>query len=155
MPTDDERTQIAEAKAAHPDAPLGPAEEFLYTLASIPELHARLSLWQFNYVFQQVEEVGWRVEGGKGGEWEGWRRWVGWWRVRRWRVGGWRVGRVEGGGWEEWRVGKVEGGRWRSEEWRVEGGDEGGRCGGWEGWRVGRVEGGKRERKQVGGWLAR
>ena len=57
MPTDDERTTIADAKAAKPDIPLGPAEEFLYTLASIPELQARLKLWRFNYVFQQVEEV--------------------------------------------------------------------------------------------------
>ena len=57
MPTDDERTMIADAKAAKPDIPLGPAEEFLHTLSSIPELKARLSLWRFNYVFQQVEEV--------------------------------------------------------------------------------------------------
>lgn len=57
MPTDDERTMLAEAKAAKPDIPLGPAEEFLYTLASIPELKARLSLWRFNYVFKQIEEV--------------------------------------------------------------------------------------------------
>lgn len=70
MPTDDERAMIAERRAAKPDIPLGPAEEFLYTLASIPELHARLSLWRFNYVFQQVEEV--RIgEGGGRGEWEG------------------------------------------------------------------------------------
>lgn len=57
MPTDDERAMLAEAKASKPDTPLGPAEEFLYTLASIPELRARLSLWRFNYVFKQVEEV--------------------------------------------------------------------------------------------------
>ncbi len=55
--TPDEKTAIAEAKAAKPDIPLGVAEEFLHTLASIPELKARLSLWRFNYVFQQVEEV--------------------------------------------------------------------------------------------------
>ena len=48
---------IAEAKAAKPDIPLEPAEEFLYTLSSIPELKARLSLLKFNYEFQQVEEV--------------------------------------------------------------------------------------------------
>ena len=40
---------IAEAKAAKPDLPLEPAEEFLYTLSSIPELKARLSLLKFNY----------------------------------------------------------------------------------------------------------
>ena len=56
--TPDEKTAIAEAKAAKPDIPLGLAEEFLHTLASIPELHARLSLWRFNYVFHQMEEVG-------------------------------------------------------------------------------------------------
>ena len=74
---------IAEAKAAKPDIPLEPAEEFLYTLSSIPELKARLSLLKFNYEFQQVEEVcmlfvcegrrgggkrGRRGEGGGGGE---------------------------------------------------------------------------------------
>ena len=57
MPTDEERTMIADAKAAKPDIPLEPAEEFLYTLSSIPELKARLSLLKFNYEFQQVEEV--------------------------------------------------------------------------------------------------
>ncbi len=57
MPTDDERAMLAEAKAAKPDTPLGHAEEFLYTLSSIPELRARLSLWRFNYVFKQLEEV--------------------------------------------------------------------------------------------------
>lgn len=49
---------LAEAKASKPDIPLGPAEDFLYTLTSIPELKARLGLWRFNYVFKQVEEVG-------------------------------------------------------------------------------------------------
>ena len=57
MPTDDERTSLAEAKASKPDIPLGPAEDFLFTLASIPEVKARLSLWRFNYVFKQIEEA--------------------------------------------------------------------------------------------------
>ena len=57
MPTEEERSQIQEARANNPDVPLGPAEEFLYTLSSIPELHARLSLWRFNFVFHSVEEV--------------------------------------------------------------------------------------------------
>jgi hypothetical protein len=56
MPTDEERTQITEARASQPDVPLGPAEEFLYTLTTIPELKARLSLWRFNFQFQQAEE---------------------------------------------------------------------------------------------------
>ncbi len=56
MPTDEERTSIQEAHSNHPDLPLGPAEEFLFTLSSIPELKARLCLWKFNYSFQAAEE---------------------------------------------------------------------------------------------------
>ena len=56
MPSDDERTTIQEARLQRPDLPLGPAEDFLYTLSSVPELKARLSLWKFNYVFQSSEE---------------------------------------------------------------------------------------------------
>lgn len=52
MPTDEDRASIQEARAARPDVPLGPAEEFLFTLSSIPELKARLSLWRFIYAFQ-------------------------------------------------------------------------------------------------------
>ena len=66
MPTDDERTQITEARASQPDVPLGPAEEFLYTLTTIPELKARLSLWRFNFQFQQSEEV-WGMGNGRMG----------------------------------------------------------------------------------------
>ena len=87
MPKDEERAMIAESRAANPDIPLGPAEEFLYTLASIPELHARLSLWRFNYVFQQVEEV---RRGGRG------RREKGMGGGRGWEEGG--DGRREEGG---------------------------------------------------------
>lgn len=56
MPTDEEKTSIQEKRTAHPDLPLGPAEDFLFTLASIPELSARLNLWRFNYHFQSLEE---------------------------------------------------------------------------------------------------
>ena len=56
MPTDDERVTIQEAHSSQPDLPLGKAEEFLFTLSSIPELKARLSLWKFNYTFQSSEE---------------------------------------------------------------------------------------------------
>lgn len=56
MPTEDERTMIQEAHSKHPDIPLGPAEEFLFTLSSVPELKARLSLWKFVFSFQSVEE---------------------------------------------------------------------------------------------------
>ena len=69
MPTDDERTQITEARTSHPDVPLGPAEEFLYTLSTIPELKARLSLWRFNFQFQQMEEVWGNGDMGMG-EWK-------------------------------------------------------------------------------------
>ena len=58
-PTDDEKASIQEAlqeaRKENPDTVLGPAEEFLHTLSTIPELQARLSLWRFNYVFQSVE----------------------------------------------------------------------------------------------------
>ena len=70
MPTDDERTQITEARASQPDVPLGPAEEFLYTLTTIPELKARLSLWRFNFQFQQAEEV-WEQGNGRMREYKG------------------------------------------------------------------------------------
>ena len=60
-PTDEEKTSIQEAlqeaRKENPDTVLGPAEEFLHTLSTIPELEARLSLWRFNYVFQSVESV--------------------------------------------------------------------------------------------------
>lgn len=57
MPTDDEKAQIMDARVSQPDTPMGPAEEFLYALCTIPELKARLSLWRFNFHFQQMEEV--------------------------------------------------------------------------------------------------
>ena len=57
MRTDDERTSLAEAKASKPDIPLGPAEDFLFIRASIPEVKARLSLWRFNSIFKQIEEA--------------------------------------------------------------------------------------------------
>lgn len=57
MPTLDERKLINQLKIANPDTPLAPAEDFCHTLASIPELDARLNLLRFSSVFQQVEEV--------------------------------------------------------------------------------------------------
>ena len=47
MPTEEERQKIEEAQLANPDVPLGPAENFLMTLASIGGLAARLQLWAF------------------------------------------------------------------------------------------------------------
>ncbi|KAK9659795.1 Formin Homology 2 Domain, partial [Popillia japonica] len=37
LPTEEERTKIQEAQAANPDLPLGSAEQFLLTLASISD----------------------------------------------------------------------------------------------------------------------
>lgn len=56
-PTKDEEDQIRDARAENPNLPLGPAEEFLYTLSTIPELKARLSLWKFRFSFKAFEEV--------------------------------------------------------------------------------------------------
>lgn len=55
MPTEEERVLIQEKHAERPDLPLGIAEDFLYTLSSITELEARLSLWKFDYTFQSSE----------------------------------------------------------------------------------------------------
>ncbi|CAH1986012.1 unnamed protein product [Acanthoscelides obtectus] len=55
LPTEEERTKIQEAQAANPDLPLGSAEQFLLTLASISELPARLKLWAFKLDFENTE----------------------------------------------------------------------------------------------------
>lgn len=55
LPTEEERTKIQEAQAANPDVPLGSAEQFLLTLASISELPARLKLWAFKLDFENSE----------------------------------------------------------------------------------------------------
>jgi len=57
LPTEDERTRIQEAQAANPDTPLGSAEQFLLTLASISELPARLKLWAFKLDYENFEKV--------------------------------------------------------------------------------------------------
>ena len=57
LPTEEERSRIQEAQAAHPDLPLGSAEQFLLTLASISELPARLKLWAFKLDFENSEKV--------------------------------------------------------------------------------------------------
>jgi FH1/FH2 domain-containing protein 3 len=56
LPTEDERNRIQEAHMAHPDVPLGSAEQFLLTLASITELPARLKLWAFKLDYENVEK---------------------------------------------------------------------------------------------------
>ncbi|CAH1113145.1 unnamed protein product, partial [Psylliodes chrysocephalus] len=55
LPTEEERTKIQEAQASNPDIPLGSAEQFLLTLASISELPARLKLWAFKLDFENSE----------------------------------------------------------------------------------------------------
>ncbi|KAL2762280.1 FH1/FH2 domain-containing protein 1 isoform 2 [Daubentonia madagascariensis] len=55
MPTDEEQQKIEEAQLANPDIPLGPAENFLMTLASIGGLAARLQLWAFKLDYDTME----------------------------------------------------------------------------------------------------
>ncbi|XP_022165598.1 FH1/FH2 domain-containing protein 3 isoform X1 [Myzus persicae] len=56
LPSDEERNKIQEAQSACPDLPLGSAEQFLLTLASISELPARLKLWSFKLDYENVEK---------------------------------------------------------------------------------------------------
>ncbi|CAH0401865.1 unnamed protein product [Chilo suppressalis] len=55
LPTEDEKIKIQEAQYANPDLPLGSAEQFLLTLASINELSSRLKLWVFKLDFDNSE----------------------------------------------------------------------------------------------------
>jgi hypothetical protein len=57
LPTEEEKNRIIEAQMANSDVPLGNAEQFLLTLASIVELEARLKLWLFKLDFDNVELV--------------------------------------------------------------------------------------------------
>jgi len=61
LPTDEERGKIQEAQLSNPELPLGSAEQFLLTLASISELEARLKLWAFRLDFDN-SEVGYHSE---------------------------------------------------------------------------------------------
>ncbi|XP_041673623.1 uncharacterized protein LOC121529745 isoform X3 [Drosophila eugracilis] len=56
LPTDEERGKIQEAQLSNPELPLGSAEQFLLTLASISELEARLKLWAFRLDFDNSEK---------------------------------------------------------------------------------------------------
>ncbi|KAL1116963.1 hypothetical protein AAG570_004291, partial [Ranatra chinensis] len=56
LPSEEERSKIQEAQAANPDLPLGSAEQFLLTLASISELDARLKLWAFKLDYENSEK---------------------------------------------------------------------------------------------------
>lgn len=57
IPTEEEKQKIQEAQLANPDVPLGTAEQFLLSLASISALTSRLQLWSFklNYEAQEKE----------------------------------------------------------------------------------------------------
>ncbi|UJR23120.1 hypothetical protein I4U23_026141 [Adineta vaga] len=55
LPTEDEKNRIIEAQMANSDLPLGSAEQFLLTLASVVELEARLKLWLFKLDFDNIE----------------------------------------------------------------------------------------------------
>ncbi|KAM6177630.1 FH1/FH2 domain-containing protein 1 isoform 4-T4 [Erethizon dorsatum] len=55
MPTEEEKQKIQEAQLANPDVPLGPAENFLMTLASIGGLAARLQLWAYKLDYDSME----------------------------------------------------------------------------------------------------
>ncbi|XP_007477212.2 FH1/FH2 domain-containing protein 1 isoform X1 [Monodelphis domestica] len=55
MPTEEEKQKIQEAQLANPGIPLGPAENFLLTLASIGGLAARLQLWAFKLDYDTME----------------------------------------------------------------------------------------------------
>lgn len=57
-PTEEEKQRIQEAQLADPDLPLGPAEQFLFTLASISALTPRLQLWAFKLNYEALEKVG-------------------------------------------------------------------------------------------------
>uniref|UniRef100_A0A8C4N267 FH1/FH2 domain-containing protein 3 n=1 Tax=Eptatretus burgeri TaxID=7764 RepID=A0A8C4N267_EPTBU len=56
IPTEEEKQRIREAQLAQPDIPLGPAEQFLLTMASISELGARLQLWAFKMDYESMEK---------------------------------------------------------------------------------------------------
>ncbi|KAJ8343354.1 hypothetical protein SKAU_G00306830 [Synaphobranchus kaupii] len=55
-PTEEEKQKIQEAQLANPDVPLGTAEQFLLTLASISGLTARLQLWAFKLNYETMEQ---------------------------------------------------------------------------------------------------
>uniref|UniRef100_A0A8C2GK39 FH2 domain-containing protein n=1 Tax=Cyprinus carpio TaxID=7962 RepID=A0A8C2GK39_CYPCA len=55
VPTEEELNLIKEAKAQAPRSPLGPAEQCLLTLGSVPHLSARLQLWAFTLDHDTLE----------------------------------------------------------------------------------------------------
>ncbi|KAM7405586.1 hypothetical protein PAMP_000024 [Pampus punctatissimus] len=55
-PTEEEKQKIQEAQLANPDVPLGTAEQFLCSLASISALTPRLQLWAFKLNYETLEK---------------------------------------------------------------------------------------------------
>ncbi|XP_056231022.1 FH1/FH2 domain-containing protein 1 isoform X2 [Seriola aureovittata] len=55
-PTEEEKQKIQEAQLANPDVPLGTAEQFLFSLASISALTPRLQLWAFKLNYEALEK---------------------------------------------------------------------------------------------------
>uniref|UniRef100_A0A3P8RIK3 Formin homology 2 domain containing 1 n=1 Tax=Amphiprion percula TaxID=161767 RepID=A0A3P8RIK3_AMPPE len=55
-PTEEEKQKIQEAQLANPDVPLGTAEQFLLSLASISALTPRLQLWAFKLNYEVLEK---------------------------------------------------------------------------------------------------
>uniref|UniRef100_A0A3Q1IN88 Formin homology 2 domain containing 1 n=1 Tax=Anabas testudineus TaxID=64144 RepID=A0A3Q1IN88_ANATE len=55
-PTEEEKQKIQEAQLANPDVPLGTAEQFLFSLASISALIPRLQLWAFKLNYEALEK---------------------------------------------------------------------------------------------------
>ncbi|KAM4744737.1 FH1/FH2 domain-containing protein 1 isoform 2-T2 [Anableps anableps] len=56
IPTEEEKQKIQEAQLTNPDLPLGTAEQFLLTLASISALTPRLQLWAFKLNYEVLEK---------------------------------------------------------------------------------------------------
>ncbi|RVE74966.1 hypothetical protein OJAV_G00027070 [Oryzias javanicus] len=56
VPTEEEKQRIQEAQLANPDVPLGSAEQFLLSLASISALTPRLQLWAFKLNYEALEK---------------------------------------------------------------------------------------------------
>ncbi|XP_037619125.1 FH1/FH2 domain-containing protein 3 isoform X1 [Sebastes umbrosus] len=55
-PTSEEKQKIQDAQLANPDVPLGTAEQFLFSLASISALTPRLQLWAFKLNYEVLEK---------------------------------------------------------------------------------------------------
>lgn len=56
-PTEEEKQKIQEAQLVNPNIPLGTAEQFLFSLASISALTPRLQLWAFKLNYEALEKV--------------------------------------------------------------------------------------------------